>query len=51
MKKFLIFLNQNLNVSEELINNISLDLKNRKIKEIELKKFYNLTMQVWVLLL
>ena len=43
-KKFLIFLNQNLNnVSEELLNNISLDsLKNRKIKEIELKKFYNL---------
>ena len=43
-KKFLIFLNPNLNnLSNDQIENISRDsLKNRKIKEIELKKFTNL---------
>ena len=43
-KKFLIFLNPNLNnLSKDKVESISLDsLKNRKIKEIELKNFINL---------
>ena len=43
-KKFLIFLNPNLkNLSLIQIENISKDsLKNRKIKEIELQKFFNI---------
>tara|TARA_Y100000590_G_scaffold130907_1_gene149485 strand:- start:3 stop:929 length:927 start_codon:yes stop_codon:yes gene_type:complete len=43
-KKFLIFLNPNLkNLSNIQIKNISLDsLKNRKIKEIELNKYFDL---------
>ncbi len=43
-KKFLIFLNPNLkNLSMSQIENISKDsLKNRKIKEIELEKFFNI---------
>jgi len=43
-KKFLLFLNPNLkNLSENQILNISLDsLKNRKIKQIELKKYIDL---------
>ena len=43
-KKFLIFLNHNLkNLSLIQIENISKDsLKNRKIKEIDLKKFFNI---------
>ena len=43
-KKFLIFLNPNLkNLSLIQIENISKDsLKNRKIKEIELEKFFNI---------
>ena len=43
-KNFLLFLNPNLNnLSEQKIRNISIDsFKNRKIKEIELKKIYNL---------
>ena len=43
-KKFLIFLNPNLkNLSSSQITNISKDsLKNRKIKEIELEKFFNI---------
>ena len=43
-KKFLLFLNPNLkNLSISQIENISENsLKNRKIKEIELKKFYDL---------
>ena len=42
-KKFLIFLNPNLNnLSDIQINNISeKSLKNRLIKKIELEKFYN----------
>jgi len=43
-KKFLIFLNPNLNnLSDEQINKISLSsLENRKIKEIELRKYFDL---------
>ena len=43
-KKFLIFLNPNLkNLSMSQIENISKEsLKNRKIKEIELEKFFNI---------
>ena len=43
-KKFLIFLNPNLNnLSKEQINKISLSsLENRKIKEIELRKYFDL---------
>jgi len=43
--KFLIFLNPSLNnLSKNKMENISLEsLKNRKIKEIELKKYYDLT--------
>ena len=43
-KKFLIFLNPNIkNLSLIQIENISKDsLKNRKIKEIELEKFFNI---------
>mgnify|MGYP003339100415 FL=1 len=42
--KFLIFLNPSLNnLSKDKMENISLEsLKNRKIKEIELKKYYDL---------
>lgn len=43
-RKFLIFLNPNLNnLSDEQINKISLgSLENRKIKEIELRKYFDL---------
>jgi len=43
-KKFLLFLNPSLNnLDETKITNISLDsLKNRKIKELELSKFFNM---------
>ena len=43
-RKFLIFLNPNLNnLSDEQINKISLNsLENRKIKEIELRKYFDL---------
>jgi len=44
-KKFLLFLNSNLkNLSDDKIENISKNsLLNRKIKEIELKKFFDLS--------
>ena len=43
-RKFLIFLNPNLNnLSNEQLNKISLSsLQNRKIKEIELRKYFDL---------
>ena len=43
-KKFLLFLNPNLNnLSNEQINKISLSsLENRKVKEIELRKYFDL---------
>tara|TARA_B100000029_G_scaffold247972_1_gene244900 strand:+ start:2350 stop:3276 length:927 start_codon:yes stop_codon:yes gene_type:complete len=43
-KKFLIFLNPNLiSLSNDKIKNISINsLQNRKIKEVELKKYYDL---------
>ena len=41
-KKFLLFLNPNLeNLSKQQIENISIDsIKNRKIKELELRKYF-----------
>jgi len=47
-KKFLLFLNPNLkNLSEEQIDNLSEDsIKNRKIKEIELAKYFDLNKNI-----